>query len=116
MIPQRDLHRAYELLQADLLGHVVTLKMLNSCSARMGMRVVEGTAGWALLTWLPVAASGWDRKEYPGVDAVVFVDGTDQDAKRELLREAARTPIVLKTGDEDLKRWLDAGHVRRQGE
>src|SRR5690349_10944473 len=99
MTPETDLARALALLETNVLSHVATLKMLHNHGASMSVRVVEGVAGWATLSYLPVAVSEWDRKAYPSARAVIFLDGTDEQEKLSLLHDLPAETLVIKTGD-----------------
>ncbi len=106
MSSRSDLSRARKLLEADLLPHVVTLKMLRSYADQMTLTVHEAGDRWAILSVLPVRLSEWDRRAYPEAHFVAFLDSNNLEAEVDLFPELPKAGMVLKTGDESLKREL----------
>jgi len=80
----------------------------------MKVRIIRTGAGWATMAELPVADSEWDRNAYPSADAVIFIDGTDEKAKEDFLRNLPRRTFVCKTGEEKLKAFLDGWPTARK--
>jgi ribosomal protein S18 acetylase RimI-like enzyme len=76
----------------------VTLKMRHLLGMAVASRLVEGPAGWALLSLLPADAFDYDRATYPG-RRVALIDGTDAGAKRALLDGLPPGALVVKTSD-----------------
>ena len=77
--------RIRELLETDLLRHIVALKTLSAYPSHVKTGLVCDERGWALLTILPTSASPFDRNEYPDSNYVVTVDGNDPVKKKALL-------------------------------
>jgi hypothetical protein len=105
-VQDMDIDKAKRLLETDLLRNIVTLKMINSFSSSMTLKLLERKQKWALLSLLPTEMSEWDKKRYPNAKHIAFLDGNDLGYKRRLWREMPRTEIVFKTGDPDLKEVL----------
>ena len=106
MVTDAELSRACALLETDLLPNVVTLKMLNCYRDAISVRLLSQGEQWAMLSLLPVQASGFDRSSYPDVDVIAFIDGNDQAAKSALLDALPRRRVVVKTGDDSLQAKL----------
>ncbi len=106
MPTEQDLARAYALLEEDPLRNVVTLKMLNSHSQDMSIRLLQEGHDWALLSLLPVSVSEWDRKTYPDANLAVFIDGSNTELMGILFDTIPKTTVVIKTGDGFLKQRI----------
>jgi len=97
--------RIQGLLRADVLRHIVTLKMLRLYGPAIELRSAEDGDGWAALSLLPVGASDFDRQAYPGSEFVVLVDGTSAGCKRTLLDGLPAGRLVIKTYDDLVRRY-----------
>ena len=105
-----DIDKVKSLLEVDLLRNIVTLKMINSYSKNLTLKLIEKHQEWALLSLLPTEVSEWDRKFYPNAKHVAFIDGNDLGCKRRLWNDMPKSGVVFKTGDLVLKEM--AGRAR----
>ena len=101
-----DISTVCRLLEQDTLANLVTLKMVNRFPNSMSFKLHEGSDGWALLSILESGASEWDRKTYPDCKYVVFINGNSAAGKIELLASLPKEKLVLKIGDEIVKRQI----------
>ncbi len=97
---------ACALLEKEPLKHLVTLKMLDSYSRHMSLRLIRRADQWSLLSLLPVERSEWDRKAYPDADQIVCIDGNSDTFKAVHLDSLPRGCLIFKTGDPTLKAML----------
>lgn len=101
-----DISKICRLLEQDTLANLVTLKMPNRFPNSMRFELSEGSDGWALLSFLDVRDSEWDRKTYPACKYAAFINGTNAAKKLELLSSLPKENLVLKIGDEAVKREI----------
>ena len=77
---------ALQILERDVMGNVVMLKMLAAYPGAVRCLV----AGEAVLMLQPVQVSAFDRQLYPGMETIVMLSGSDPDALAALLMAVPR--------------------------
>ena len=95
------------LLRSDPLRHIVTLKMINLYGDHMAFAVSKNGDSWAILSKLPTSASEFDRKIYPESDFIIFIDGSQEIDKKNIIDELPSGTYVIKTYDNQIKEYLE---------
>jgi ribosomal protein S18 acetylase RimI-like enzyme len=101
---ERDL--IVSCLRSDLLRHIVTLKMLRLFGEAIELRFAQDDNGWALLSFLPVQISQFDRETYPDADFVVLIDGTSDGSKAILAEKLPPGRLVIKSYDAWVRQFV----------
>lgn len=96
---------ALEHLRSDPLRHIVSLKMLAQYGQHMKLEFRQIGDEWALLSLLPTHVSEYDSMTYPAARFVALIDGNSEQVKLDMLEGLPRTEIVLKTYDEQVKKY-----------
>ncbi len=91
-----NLNIIYPLLEQDIIRNLVTLKMLNHYYEHMSFELQKNGNDWALLSLLPAKVSEWDRKAYPDIDYIAFIDGNCIDLKIKMIDKLKSYSVVLK--------------------
>ncbi len=92
-----DFQKAMKLLESDIAKNLVTLKYLSTYHAKdTRVYAVEDNVGWALLSSFPTSILSFDREAYPGAKVALFINGTSEKGKKQLLDSLTKNNYVLR--------------------
>ena len=106
-----DIHaysKASELLRGDVLRHLSTLKYLALYRDSADVKLVEDSTNWAVLVTFPTRVLSYDTATYPKAKKAVFLNGTCQELKHDLLATLTPDHYLLRL-NEDLELSRYAG-------
>jgi GNAT superfamily N-acetyltransferase len=77
--------KSLECLEKDTLKHLSTLKYLSIYRDHADIKLVEDSGDWAILTMFPTSILSYDTATYPKARKAIFLNGTSDRLKYELL-------------------------------
>lgn len=89
--------KAIEYLKTDTVKNLATLKYLLLFKNNLEISLIEDAFDWALLIAIPIELLWYDSANYPEAKQTVFVNGTSDELKYELLDKLKENNYVIRT-------------------
>jgi len=107
--------KAIEYLQSDPLKHLTTLKYLSLYHDNATVQLAEDISEWALSVTIPTRILTYDSTTYPNAEKAVFVNGTSERLKKELLDKLPDNSYILRLNEElDLYPLINRFNVSKE--
>ncbi len=89
--------KSIECLKSDSLRNLTTLKYLSLYRDIVKIDFMEDSSSWALLASIPTESLSYDTANYPHCKQALFINGTSDSLKYELLRKLPENNYVLRS-------------------
>ncbi|HEX7713377.1 MAG TPA: GNAT family N-acetyltransferase [Bacillota bacterium] len=96
-------------LESDPLKHITTLKYLLLYRDQLTVDLTEDSKNWALLVTIPTQILSFDTATYPYTNYAIFINGTADGLKYELLETLPNSNYILR-----LNESLDLSKLRNR--
>ena len=91
--------KSVEYLKSDPLKHLTTLKYLSLYRDKLTVNLVEDSLKWASLVTIPTEFLSYDTITYPYANQAIFLNGTSDQLKYDLLKKLPNNNYVLRLNE-----------------
>jgi GNAT acetyltransferase len=102
-------NKTIEYLKSDIFKHLSTLKYLSEYRDEAEIKLMEAYPHWALLVSIPTKILNYDTVTYPNANRAIFINGTSDNLKHELLNTLPADNYLLRINEK-----LDLSFLQKQ--